>query len=154
AFDPSGTKLVSGDDNGAVVVRNTETGRVLGTWSDGAAVTAVAFPRRGNSVVTGDEQGRAVLRDTRRLVTSTALGSPVVRLGFSADGSVLAAFTLPRSINQLGHVTRWDLTDGAQEPLAEVSETPVMATSADGRFVVTTQPMSDAARRTAIVISS
>ena len=91
AFSPDGKSVVSGDDNGEVVLWDVATG-ARRTWNDGSTVKGVAFSPDGKTVATGDVSGQVSLWDVAAgtKITTWDDGTVVQSVAFSPDGGTLA----------------------------------------------------------------
>ncbi|MGQ9928300.1 MAG: WD40 repeat domain-containing protein [Chloroflexaceae bacterium] len=119
AFAPGGQALVTGDQNGNVVVWSVAEGQMLAHENTGMRVVAdVAYSPDGALIAAASEGWKtepgsvwlfnAVSGESGRLTIDDEerwLGS-VKRVGFAADGSSLVAATAD------GAVVRWSLPDG------------------------------------------
>jgi WD40 repeat protein len=136
AFDASGSRVVSGSADKAVIVWSVETGKIVQKWDAGSLVMAVAFTPDGKQVAVGlvDEQVCLFDAETGKSVwTWIAHSGAVTGLSFDAAGSFLATCGFDGLVHILNmakpNVPPATLT-GHQGPLSAV------AFRGDGQYLV------------------
>ena len=135
AFSADGSKLVSGDNDGKVVIYEIATGTALHTMQARANVWAVAFSPDASLVAAGSQGGgpelwRASTGETAGQVDNEAV---VYGLAFEPDGSALAAVGEDQSIRIWSPAER-TLIKSLSGPPAIVG---ILAASRDSRFLYT-----------------
>jgi WD40 repeat protein len=94
AFSPTGAAFATGDGSGAVVVRDTRTGRDLYRLAGhDSPVAAIAFVPNGRGAVLADRAGRQYLwwfKDRVAAEMASESGPWLPSLAFSSDGRELA----------------------------------------------------------------
>ncbi|HVK11263.1 MAG TPA: tetratricopeptide repeat protein, partial [Gemmataceae bacterium] len=117
AWSPDGTRLVSGDANGLVEVREMPAGRkLLGARLHTGTVTALAWSPDGRRVASASLDGTVRLWDPsagEELLRFDTPAGNVWQLRWSADGRRLAAST------DAGAVLVWDAAPGYDYPRSD-----------------------------------
>ncbi len=139
AFSPDGRQIVTTDDRGAQVW-DAQTYRLLFKLPHGDTVYQAVYSADGAKLVTTGSDGAVRIWDAARgaLVRELRRGSAKPRyyaVAMSSDGKFVAAIDTKGDLADV-----WDAATGA--PIAEIrndaSEFPVLAFSADGRWLATT----------------
>ena len=95
-YSADGTRMVIADENGTVLVYDTQTGAVVGGWSVGVRVHTASFnPQDNNRVVTAGDRGQVivwVLGNDQPVLVINAHEGIVFSAAYSPDGrSIVSA---------------------------------------------------------------
>jgi WD40 repeat protein len=113
AFSPDGRLLVSGDEDGWVMVWDFARRERLAAFKAHTAwVNSIAFSPDGKWLVTGGDDRNVIVWDVARLEQVTILHDhqrPVVSVVFSPDGRLLAAASAATARGQRGGTILWEV---------------------------------------------
>jgi WD40 repeat protein/tetratricopeptide (TPR) repeat protein len=136
-FDPSGTRLITGDETGAVRLWEVATGRLLREQRHEKAVNRVTFSPRGGAFASASDDGTAVVWDasTREPIWTLRHAAGVSTVEFSPDGQRV----LTASVDGTTRVFDSSTGRSIQGPTRRTwSSSYYSSFSPDGRTVVTT----------------
>ncbi len=137
AFSPDGSRVLTGEEHGDIVLWSSRTGRVIHRWKTGDEVRAVAFTADGSQAVAASFDGQVRLLDTiKGGVLRSFVPEKPERIGAVAitrDGAFVAA----GNDNKL--VRLWNARTGAQVRLltGHLGDVRSVRFSPDGTLVLT-----------------
>jgi WD40 repeat protein len=113
-YAPDGEQLLTADSDGAIAVREADTGKVIRSLSEHkAGVNALAISRDGRWLASASEDGALLLWDLPKGAVVHRLAEPekttargFITLAFSADDVLLASGTTS------GKIHLWNVADG------------------------------------------
>ena len=145
AFSPDGVTLISGAADGAVLVRDLETGNVAG-FSGHGSLSSMAFSPDGTLLASGFGDGTIRLWDAAtRIPIATLEGhkSGIGSVSFSFDGAVLASGSWDRTV-RLWDVKTRELVETLEGHTSGVSS---VSFSPDGAILASAGGWNDATVR-------
>jgi WD40 repeat protein len=123
AFSPDGKLLVSGDENGNVILWNVKTGRRVRMMKEhDSTVNSVAFNHKGTRIASGSFDQTVKIWEVssgRALRTLKPHQDHVTSVRFSPDDQTIMSGSLDRGVRF------WNVTDGKQLALLEDHESAV-----------------------------
>lgn len=113
AFAPDGRRLVSGDEDGWVIVWDFARRERLAAFKAHAAwVNSIAFSPDGKWFITGGDDRNVIVWDAARLEQVAMLREhqrPVVSIAFSPDGRLMATASAMTARGQRGQTILWEV---------------------------------------------
>ena len=134
AFSPDGKTVVTGADNGSVILWDLKGNSILKEFKSAEAINSIAFSPDGKTILTGCDDVTAVLYDIQKNTTQEFKGhtAPVTSVAFSPDGKTILTGSIDNSARL------WDLgAHTLQEFKGYSSWINSVAFSPDGKSILT-----------------
>lgn len=108
AFSSDGSRLVTGSQNGALILWDTAAGKSLHSWQATAGITSIVFSQDGKQFATGTQGGTIQVWQIGQNQPTAALPqpSPIVLCRFNPEGSKLV------TLDEDGLVRVWNPQNG------------------------------------------
>ena len=133
-FSPDGTKLLSGDRQGNVIISDVVSGREDRRLDSGNTYYRAVFSPDGKQVASADQDGKIRIWDVGSgVIIKTLLGhtAPVRLIRFSPSGQLLATAAEDNTVRM------WDSASGKELSRAQSVSVQRLVFSPDGRRLVT-----------------
>ena len=142
-LSPDGKRVLSGDNDGTVIIWDTESGEALHSLSFGGQVHAAAFSTDGRYLAIGDYSGNLELYDgnfVRRVLSFEGANGSFESLAFTPDGSKIV------TVGQNNGSSIWEVKTGRMIRVFKraASNDMSVAISPDGQLAVTGGPAKKA----------